>query len=296
MGEQTQPSRRVRIRRFVLRWTIFLGALYAGVMLLLTAFERFLIFQPTSARERWYDPGAAGLRAEDVMLDSADGSRLHGWWCPTAEGAPPPGKTILYLHGNAGNLSFCGEVLANWQRHLNAPAFIVDYPGYGRSNGTPSETSCYAAADAAYDWLTQVRGKPAEDLLIVGESLGGGIAVDLASRRPHGALVLLCPFMSMPEMAQEVYPWLPGRWLVRTQFNNLAKINKCRQPILIAHGTADGIVPFSQGERLFAAANEPKSFLSMPGQGHMLDLGRDFFSQLQQFLATSSDAAADGSK
>ncbi len=285
MGEQLQISRWTRWRRFALGWFVFLTLLYVGLVLVLAAFERFLIFHPTPAGNRWFDPSVARLHAEDIWLDSADGSRLHAWWCPADADAAPGHKTILYLHGNAGNLSYCAELLAHWQKHLGVSAMIVDYPGYGKSTGTPSEEGCYAAADAAYDWLTQSKEKAAEDLLIVGESLGGGVAVDLASRRAHGALVLKSCFASVPDMAQTIYPWLPGRWLVRTQFNNLAKIGNCRRPVFIAHGTADSLIPFSQGQKLFAAANEPKAFLPAVGEDHMLNLGPEFFSELKQFFA-----------
>lgn len=286
------PSRSQRWRRFALRWLIFFTLVYGGVALLLAAFENRLIFQPVRAAEGWVNPASANLQAEDVFLDSADGNRLHAWWCPNDANATPGHKTILVLHGNGGNLSLWAGALANWQRHMGVAALIVDYPGYGRSEGTPSEAGCYVAADSAYSWLTQTKGIPTENLLIIGESLGGGVAVDLGCRRPHGAIVLLSAFTSVPEMAQAVYPWLPARWLVRTQFNNLAKISKCPQPVLIAHGTADRIVPFAQGERLFAAANEPKAFVPLAGQDHVLDLGPDFFAALKQLLAKSRDGTA----
>jgi fermentation-respiration switch protein FrsA (DUF1100 family) len=124
--------------------------------------------------------------------------------------------------------------------------------------------------------------------LIYGGSLGGGVAVDLASRRPHRALVLAKTFTSMADTAQCLYPWLPCHWLVRNRFDNLEKIGKCSMPIFIAHGTADGLIPFSQGERLFAAAPVPKRFLAMEGVGHDSGFSPDFFPSLRDFFAETT--------
>src|SRR5262249_11128842 len=156
-------------------------------------------------------------------------------------------------HGNAGNLSSRGDSVLLWQRELPTAVLLFDYPGFGRSTGSPSEAGCYAAGDAAYDWLTRTKGVPAERGLLFGKSLGGAIASALAVRKSHRALVLAMAFTSFPDMAQVKYPWLPGRWLVRNQMNNLAKLGKVKRPVFISHGTVDGVVPFSMGEQLYAA-------------------------------------------
>src|SRR5262249_49120336 len=145
---------------------------------------------------------------------------------------------------------------------------IIDYPGYGRSQGKPSEAGCSAAAQAAYDWLTTTKNVPAKRILIYGSSLGGAIATDLASKNPHRALVLLMTFSSLPVGAQWLYRGLRARWLVRSHLNSRAKIGKGAAPIFIAHGPADDIIPISLGERLYQAAPEPKRFLRMEGRGH----------------------------
>ena len=125
---------------------------------------------------------------------------------------------------------------------------------------------------------------PPERLLIYGGSLGGGVAVDLASRRPYRALILVKTFTSVPDTAQCHYPWLPCRWLVRNRFDSLAKIGRAHGPVFIAHGTADRLIPFALGQRLFAAANEPKRFLAMQGTDHNEGLGSEFFAALRAFL------------
>ena len=123
-----------------------------------------------------------------------------------------------------------------------------------------------------------------ERIMLFGGSLGGAMAVELATRQPHRALILVSTFTSVPDMAQLTVPWLPSRWLVRHRFDNLAKIGQCQGPVFIAHGTADRLVPFSQGERLFAAAKEPKCFFPMEGYDHHNSPGADFYAKLREFL------------
>ena len=251
---------------------------YLGVLLVLLAFENALLFRPTRAAEDWGSPPNA--RVQDVDLQTADGTAIHAWWCPV-EGAQ---GAMLYCHGNAGNLSYRSAQIAAWQYQLKESVLIFDYPGYGKSAGKPSEAGCYAAAEAAYDWLVQTAEVPAERILLYGGSLGGAVAVELARHRPHRALVLLSAFTSIPDMAQKQFPWLPARWLVRNRFDNLAKIGQCTRPVFIAHGDCDGLVPYAHGQRLFAAANEPKVFFTRQGCGHNAPPGQDLFDALRRFL------------
>ncbi len=243
------------------------------------ALENTLLYRPVRASEEWFEP--PNRQVQDITLHSADGTRLHAWWCPRdgADGA------VLYCHGNAGNLSYRGGAVTKWQEYLNFSVLIFDYPGYGKSAGKPSEAGCYAAADAAYDWLTHQAAVPPGRIVIYGGSLGGGVAVETARRHPHRALVLVSAFTSIPDMAQQLYPWLPARWLVRNRFDNLAKIGRCTRPVFIAHGDQDRLVPFAHGERLFAAANEPKAFWPLKGHDHNDPPGPDFYRALREFLA-----------
>jgi fermentation-respiration switch protein FrsA (DUF1100 family) len=243
----------------------------------LLALENSLVYHPTTAAEHWVPPPAAGI--QDVEL-SAGGTAIHGWWYPhaKADGA------LLFLHGNAGNLSHRGGSVVRLHDRLGVSVLIIDYPGYGKSGGSPSEAGCYAAADAAYDWLTKERRVPPERLLLYGASLGGGVAVELASRREHRALILTRTFTSMPDVGAGLYPWLPVRLLMRNRFESLAKIGGCRRPVFIAHGTADTLIPFRHGERLYRAANEPKKLFAMAGVDHNDDLPEAFFVELRTFL------------
>jgi fermentation-respiration switch protein FrsA (DUF1100 family) len=161
---------------------------------------------------------------------------------------------------------------------------LIDYPGYGRSGGKPSDSSCYAAGDAAFAWLTDDRHVPPKYILLYGGSLSGAVAIDLATRHPHRALAVLCTFTSFPDMAQKAFPWLPGRWLVHNRFDSLTKIASCPGPVFIAHGTEDQLVPYAHGERLFEAAREPKRFFPLPGFRHRDTPPPPFFPALRTFL------------
>jgi fermentation-respiration switch protein FrsA (DUF1100 family) len=246
--------------------------------LVLLALENRLVYHPTRAVEDWQPPPSD--RVQDVELTTPTHLRLHAWWCPL-EGAT---GALLYCHGNAGNLSHRGGSILALQRELGASVLIFDYPGYGRSEGKPSEAGCYAAAYAAYDWLLREPGVPAERILLYGGSLGGGVAVDLACRRGHRALLLANTFTAMPDVGRSLYPWLPVRLLMRNRFDNLSKIKLIHRPVVIAHGTADRLIPLAQAERLFAAANEPKRFYPIPGADHNTPLPGEFLRAARRFL------------
>jgi uncharacterized protein len=274
------PPRRSWLRRCV-SWACVLVLCYLAVVIALMFLEDRLLFFPYSAAQMWLEP--PNERVEDVFFQIPGNLTLHGWWCPTENWTSEQGA-LIYCTGNGGNLSMRSEAIKPWLRDFGTAVLIFDYPGYGRSQGRPSEAGCYAAAQAAYDWLTMTKSVPARRILIYGSSLGGAVATDLASRRPHRALVLLMTFSSLPEAAQWHYPWVPARWLVRSQFNSRAKIGSCAGPVFMAHGTADEIVPFSLGERLFEAAQEPKAFLPLEGKGHDEMLVELFLPALREFL------------
>jgi fermentation-respiration switch protein FrsA (DUF1100 family) len=242
--------------------------------------ERRLVFVPSSAAESWNAPVDSATR--DVWLTSADGPKLHAWWLAPTD---PAAGAVLVAHGNGGNLSHRGQLAADLRRTLGAGVLLFDYPGYGRCEGTPTEEGCYDAAEAAYRWLTDEAKVPANRITLLGESLGGGPAVELATRHDHRALVLVFTFTSLPAAAKFHYRFLPTHTLMRTRFDNLSKIGRCRRPVFILHGTADRVIPFSHGEALFAAANEPKEFVRLDGVDHDVALGDRLTVPLAQFLA-----------
>jgi hypothetical protein len=181
-----------------------------------------------------------------------------------------------------------GDCVARWRDRLGRAVLVYDYPGYGKSTGQPSEAGCYAAGEAALGWLIKDQGVPANEIILVGESLGGAIAAELATRHPARLLVLHSAFTSFPDVSQARLPWYPSRYLVHNQMKNIEKIQRVHCPVLITHGTADWTVPFAHGERLFAAANEPKQFIRREGEGHFPPADTAFFDTVRQLLAKTA--------
>lgn len=275
----TSPKpRRRRVVRFVLRWTAFLVLLWLAAVVVMKSFENRLIYVGAHGRAPWAD--RLDDRIEDVWLTAADGTRLHARLLPHDGGAGP----VLFSHGNGGNVSYYGPTMHALRRQLGRPVLVYDYPGYGKSEGSPSEAGCYAAGEAAYRWLTETRGAPPGRVVLLGESLGSGVAVELATRHDHAALVLLYPFTSLPAAAKWHYPWLPCGTFMSNRFDNLSKIGRCRRPVFVVHGTDDTVVPFDHGQRLYEAANEPKRFLAVQGGMHGCELGDPDYADLRQFL------------
>jgi fermentation-respiration switch protein FrsA (DUF1100 family) len=277
---QPPLSRGRRVRRFILRRLIWFPLIYLGVVAVFMLLERSLVFRPSSPADSWYVP--EDPRTQDIWLTDETGTRLHAWWLP---GETPEAGAVLVAHGNGGNVSHRGPLAVDLRRTLGAGVLLFEYPGYGKSEGTPTEAGCYAAGEAALRWLNEEAKVPTSRVVLLGESLGGGTAVELAARHPDcRALVLVFTFTTLPAAAKYRYPWLPTHTMMRTRFDNLSKIGRVHRPVFIAHGTADAIVPFAQGEALFAAANEPKEFLRMAGEGHNLALGDRLCVPLAAFL------------
>jgi len=241
-----------------------LAVAYAAVLGLVYLFQSRLVYFPTTANYS-VTPQAHGLAFEPVQIATADGEQLAAWWIPVPTPALARG-TVLLLHGNAGDISHRIDY-AHMFFGLGYNTLLVDYRGYGKSTGTPSEEGTYRDAEASWQWLTGKRGIKASEIVVFGESLGGGAASWLAAQNAPGALVLASTFTSIPDLGAEVYSWLPVRWLARIHYNNLANLERSRVPLLIAHSRDDDIIPFAHGERLYAAAREPKAFLTLSG-GH----------------------------
>jgi fermentation-respiration switch protein FrsA (DUF1100 family) len=269
-------------RRRVGRVVVFGCYAYLGVLLVLLALENALLFPRATFAQEWFAPPPE-LHVRDVELKAANGTALHAWWTAPPGWAPQHGA-VLFSHGNGGNLSSRGPVGGRWRAELGRAVLLYDYPGYGKSEGLPSEAGCYASGEAAYRWLVGEQQVPQAEVVHVGESLGGAIATELAVRHRCRALILLFPFTSFPDMAQQTVPWLPARWLVRNRLDNLAKIDQVGCPVFITHGTADRVIPFRQGERLYEAAREPKRFLRISGMGHRHPVGAEFYAAVRAFL------------
>ncbi len=235
---------------------------YAAIVLLVFVFQSRLVYFPQIGRELSVTPRAHGLDFESVNISTEDGETLHAWWVPAKDAR----GTVLFFHGNAGNISHRIDYLRMF-RQLGYATLIFDYRGYGNSTGSPSESGTYLDAAAAWRWLTQTRGIRPGDIVFAGESLGGAVASGLAVQQAPRALVLLSTFTSAPDLGAEVYPFIPVRLISRFSYDNLANLRQIKSPVLIAHSRDDDIVPFAHGRRLFEAASEPRQFLEMRG-GH----------------------------
>ncbi|MDH3639287.1 MAG: alpha/beta hydrolase, partial [Gammaproteobacteria bacterium] len=214
--------------------------------------------------------------------------RLHGWFSP-ATGAH---HTVLFLHGNGGNISHRLDSLRIFNQ-LGLNTLIIDYRGYGLSTGSPSEAGTYSDARAAWRYLLTGRGIKPEQIIIFGRSLGGAVAVWLAVNAPARALIVESGFTSIPELAAHHYPLLPTRWLSRYSYNSVERLMEIRIPKLVVHSRNDEIVPFGQGRRLFAAARDPKQFLEISGDHNLgfLQTGGHYIAGLQNFLQTVDSRA-----
>jgi uncharacterized protein len=225
-----------------------------------------------------------GRPFEDVRFKTSDGVELNGWFYPAEANSPRARLVVLLCHGNAGNichrLDTCQAFLAT-----GVSTFVFDYRGYGRSQGRPSEEGTYLDAQAAYQWLRQ-RGFPGTNIIAFGESLGGGIAAELASREVLGGLVLQSTFTSVPDVGAELFPWLPVRWLGTIRYDTRAKLPRLNIPVLVMHSRTDEIIPFHHGQRNFAAANEPKLFHELSGFHNVSPDARALFIEgLEKLLA-----------
>ncbi len=239
-----------------------LAAVYGGLALLLYLFQARLVFYPETGREILSTPHQAGLPYEDVRLTASDGTGLHGWYVPAAQAR----GTVLFLHGNAGNVSHRIDSLQMFHR-LGYSTLIFDYRGYGNSSGKPSEQGTYRDAEAAWRHLTEQRRIPPCRIVLFGESLGGAVASWLAARQEPAALVIASGFTSVPDLARHFYPYLPVRWLARLRYDTSRNLRAVTAPVMIAHSPQDEIIPFEHGRALYAAANPPRRFLELAG-GH----------------------------
>jgi hypothetical protein len=226
---------------------------------------------------------------DDVSIKTDDGETLHGWIIPHENAR----STLLYFHGNAGNIADRVESI-QLLNSIGLNIFIIDYRGYGQSTGTPSERGTYRDARAAWDFLTSAQNIPAENIVIYGRSLGGAIAVDLAMHTNPAALILGSTFTRAKDMAKNLIPYVPTGFLLSIRYNSLRKIKKILCPVLITHSKEDDLIPFSMGKRLYQEAREPKRFVELHG-GHNdnIYVSREkYLSALDKFLSDYVDIEA----
>jgi fermentation-respiration switch protein FrsA (DUF1100 family) len=277
MAVQVRP----RWRR-VLHAGLLAAGVYVVVLIVLLTQENRMLYPAATVSRPWREP-RPDLGVRDVHLTSSDGTAIHAWFSAPAGWKPPMGA-ILYSHGNGSNLSYKQGTCRRWQMALKRAILVYDYPGYGKSMGRPTEAGCYAAAEAAHRFLVETHKVPPGEIILLGSSLGGAMATELATRHEQRLLVLVNSFTSFPDMAQKQVPYYPSRWLVKNRLDNLDKIERIRGPVFITHGTADPLVPFWMGERLFEKAHGPKHFHVRPGSNHQHPAEPAFFAAVRAFL------------
>lgn len=251
-----------------------------------------VIFFPM--KQMTHTPSDMGLYYHDVWLTAEDGAKLHGWFVP-GHGD----YTMLWFHGNAGNISHRVDNLLLFNRRLGVSTLIFDYRGYGRSEGKPSEQGMYMDAEAAYEYLRSSYNIDDSKLILFGRSLGCAIAVEMATRHQAKAVILESPFTSIEAIARKARPkpfsFLPIHhvvlWLLKSRFDSLSKIADVQSPMLVLHGSMDSVISIDMARELFEAANEPKRFYAIDGAGHndtYLTGGEGYFETLREFIDNPS--------
>jgi len=273
-----------RIRRI-----LFAGAaLYLGAFIGLLWMEDTLLYWPRTFASNWSAPADVS-DLTDVWLTLDDGTELHGWWLQPGGWTPNQGA-LLHCHPKGANISFLVGHARAWRDRLSRGVLLFDYPGFGKSEGTVSEAGCCRASDAAWNWLLAEKKVDPSRIAIHGHSLGGAVAIDLAQHHPCEALLVSSTFTTFPEVAQDNVLVFPCRFC-RNQFRSIDKIADVTSPVLIAHGTSDRRIPFSHGERLFAAAQaERRQFVRVDDGTHNLIAHPQVLDAMAAFLDANRQA------
>jgi fermentation-respiration switch protein FrsA (DUF1100 family) len=256
-------------------------ACYAVLVLVVYLMQaRMLYLADVPGRSLEHTPADIGAEFRDVSIETADGVRLHGWYVPGDSD-----RVLLFFHGNAGNISHRLESIRQY-RQLGLSVLIIDYRGYGQSEGRTTEQGIYQDAEAAWRYLTEANKTPANRIIVFGRSMGASAAAYLAARHRPLALIVESSFTSVPDIAQEYYPWLPVRWLSRLRHSAEEFVARSKSPVLVIHSRDDEIVPFHHGEAIFKAAGEPKALIEIRGTHNdaFLRDEQNYLSGLRSFL------------
>lgn len=259
---------------------IFIGLLLSVIAFILFVkyLERVSVFFPD--KEMVFTPKGISLDYEDVFFETSDHVVLHGWLIPHDD----PRATLLFFHGNAGNISHRMSKISLFHR-LGLNVFIVNYRGYGKSSGQPTEQGLYKDAVAAFDYLLGRSDIDPHGIIVYGESLGGVIAIDLATKRQVSGLIVDSSFSSATDMAKTIYPFVPS-FLLSIKMDSLSKVGLLDMPKIFFHSPEDDIVPFALGSKLFVSAREPKEFVHLRGDhntGYETS-GEIMFQTIRRFL------------
>ncbi len=250
--------------------------------LLIYFFQPKFIYFPYKEVEA--TPNLISLDYEEITLTTSDGVELNAWWIPS----PNARATLLFLHGNAGNISHRLDSI-NIFHQLGLSVLIIDYRGYGKSTGTPSEQGTYIDSETAWTYLTKEKNISPDNIIIFGRSLGGAVAIWLAEKHPPTALIVESSFTSIADVGKHYYPYLPTSLLARIKYPSIKRVSNINSPVLVIHSVNDEIIPYQHGQRLYEAAKEPKSFLEING-GHndgFINSGEKYSNGIDKFISNN---------
>ena len=269
---------------------ISVGCAWIGISLCIYFYQSRLIFHPT--RELTTTPTDQGLTYVDAAIPTADGELLHAWFIPHAAAS----ASVLFLHGNGGNISDRPLTLARLHA-MGLNVLMLDYRGYGQSTGVPSARGTFADARAGWNYLIEEQDVHPNSIIIYGRSLGGAVAIELASQTNPRAVIVESTFTSIAAMASDIYPYLPTRMLLRHKYPSIDTITRIKAPLFIAHSDEDDLIPRQHGQRLFQVAPEPKQFYRLVGSHNeaFAASGEAYYDALKQFVDRShGDSVIDG--
>jgi len=262
-----------------------------GVYLVMRNYEQQLVYAPSTLIKK--TPRDAKLSFDNIALPTDDGVNIQGWFVPahtpeevSGTNAPPP--TLIFFHGRVGNISDYLEKV-HLLHDMGLDVFTVDYHGYGKSGGTPSESGLASDAFAAYFFLREKRHVKPERLYLYGEDLGAAVAIDLATKVPAGGLITEGASASVIEKIEEAWPLIPWQFLLRNKFDSLTRIRDVHMPVLMIHSADDNVVPLDDSRRLYALAHEPKELVEIHGAHcdafvHSLDSFELYYDKVSHFI------------
>lgn len=263
---------------------ISVSCAWIGIAVFVYFYQSRLIFLPN--KELTTTPTDQGLAYVDVAIPTTDGEVLHAWFVPY----PTASASVLFLHGNGGNISDRLLTLARLHE-MQLNVLMLDYRGYGRSTGKPSAQGTFLDAQAGWNYLINEQDEQRDNIVVYGRSLGGAVAVELASRMRPRALIIESTFTSIADMASDIYPYLPTRMLLRHKYPSIKTIVRISVPLLVAHSTDDELIPLRHGQRLFEVAPEPKQFYRLVGSHNQAFTasGQTYYDTLSQFIHGAGD-------
>ena len=269
-------------------------AVYAGLCVMLFFAQSRILYQPW--RDYEYTPKDYGMAYEPVTLQTTDGHSIFGWYIPTGDGE---GKwTVLFCHGNAGNISHRLDTL-ELIHELGLNCLIVDYRGYGQSKGRTTEQGTLLDIRSGWDWLVNEKKKSPDSIILFGRSLGASIAAIVAKEVKPAAVIIESAFTSFVDVGKHYYPWLPVKLFARYDYNTLNAVKQLHCPVFVVHSPEDEVIPYKFGKQIFEAANEPKMFRDLKGTHNEgfydnTQLYRQIWRDWIDYLKVSDDANDHG--